>query len=94
MNEEFDNTSKQLEKLGSIKVVEIKDNKDGTSNIVFDVDKNFIKNYNHLFHLAEWDQVHFENTVIEAINNMVDKQVRKQMQNPDFLWTLPKDENE
>ena len=94
MNEEFDNTSKQLEKLGSIKVVEIKDNKDGTSNIVFDVDKNFIKNQNHLFHLAEWDQVHFESTVIEAINNMADKQVRKQMQNPDFLWTLPKDENE
>jgi hypothetical protein len=53
MNDEF-NTQKQLEMLGNIKVVEIKDNEDGSANVVFDVDQRFIKNYNQLFHLAEW----------------------------------------
>ena len=94
MNQEFDNTKKQLEKLGSIKVVEIKDNKDGSANVVFDVDQAFIKNYNQLFHLAEWDQKHFENTLEKTMRDLVDRQESKQQQNPDFLWSQPKDDNE
>lgn len=94
MNQEFDNTKKQLEKLGSIKVVEIKDNKDGSANVVFDVDQAFIKNYNQLFHLAEWDQKHFENTLEKTMRDLIDKQESKQQQNPDFLWSQPKDDNE
>jgi hypothetical protein len=94
MNHEFDNTKKQLEKLGSIKVVEIKDNEDGSANVVFDVDESFIKNYNQLFHLAEWDQNHFENTLEKTMRDMIDLHERKQQQNPDFLWSQPKDDNE
>ena len=94
MNQEFDNTKKQLEKLGSIKVVEIKDNKDGSANVVFDVDQAFIKNYNQLFHLAEWDQKHFENTLEKTMRDLINKQESKQQQNPDFLWSQPKDDNE
>lgn len=94
MNQEFDNTKKQLEKLGSIKVVEIKDNKDGSANVVFDVDQAFIKNYNQLFHLAEWDQKHFENTLEKTMRDLIDRQESKQQQNPDFLWSQPKDDNE
>lgn len=94
MNEEFDSTRKQLEMLGNIKVVDIKDNEDGSANVVFDVDQQFIKNYNQLFHLAEWDQKHFENTLEKAMRKMIDKHDNKQQQNPDFLWSQPKDENE
>ena len=94
MNQEFDNTKKQLEQLGNIKVVEIKDNEDGSANVVFDVDQSFIKSYNQLFHLAEWDQNHFENTLNKAIQQMINKQEMKQQQNPDFLWSQPKDNNE
>jgi hypothetical protein len=94
MNQDFDNTKKQLERLGNIKVVEIKDNEDGSANVVFDIDQSFIKNYNQLFHLAEWDQSHFENTLNKTMQQMIDKQERKQQQNPDFLWSQPKDDNE
>lgn len=94
MNQDIDNTKKQLEKLGSIKVVEIKDNKDGSANVVFDVDQAFIKNYNQLFHLAEWDQKHFENTLEKTMRDLIDRQESKQQQNPDFLWSQPKDNNE
>jgi hypothetical protein len=94
MNQEFDNTKKQLEQLGNIKVVEIKDNEDGSANVVFDVDQRFIKNYNQLFHLAEWDQSHFEGTLIKAMQDLVDKQEKKKQQDPDFLWSQPKDNNE
>ena len=94
MNDEFNTARKQLEMLGSIKVVEIKDNEDGSANVMFDIDQRFIQNYNQLFHLAEWDQKHFENTLEQAMRNMIDKHERKQQQNPDFLWQQPKDENE
>ena len=94
MNEEFDTARKQLERLGNIKVVEIKDNEDGSANVVFDVDQRFIKNYNQLFHLAEWDQKHFENTLEQAMRSMINKHESKQQQNPDFLWQQPGDENE
>ena len=85
---------KQLENLGSIKVTKIKEKKDGSAKITFSVNEDFIRSYNEFYHLAEWDQKHFEQTMISAVGETIVKESRKNEQDPDFLWSLPKDNNE
>jgi len=90
----INNDIEQLEKLSKIKVVEIKDNEDGSAKIVFDIEESFISSYKQLYHLADWDQKHFENTVIKALKNSLEKDSRRNEQDPEFLWAKPKDGNE
>lgn len=89
---ELDNTKIQLKMLGKIKVLEVEDNEDGSAKIIFDVDQSFINNYKQLFNLAEWDQAHFEKTISQAIKKSVEERERRNEQDPDFLWSLPKGE--
>ena len=93
-NNELEKDKKLLEMIPSIKAIDVIDNEDGSANLVFDVDSSFIDFYKKLYNLEEWDQDHFQNTILKAIEDMLDREEKRIQQDPDFLWNLPKDNDE
>lgn len=77
-----------------IKVVDIIDNDDGTANVIFDLSQEFIENYKILFNLEKFDEKHFEIFVIDSITRECEKLKIEIQQDPNFLWSQPKDKNE
>lgn len=63
--------------LGSIKCVDIFDNDDGTSTVIFDANPEFQKKYMELYNLEEWSQEHFQKMVTEALEKMT-KEFKKE----------------
>jgi len=57
--------------LGTIKVLEVVDNPDGTSTIHFDVSEDFQANLVREMGWPEWSQERFEKLVLEALENAV-----------------------
>jgi hypothetical protein len=53
--------------LGTIKILEIKDNPDGTANIEFDISDEFKKNIIEKFGWGEWSDEKFQKLVLEAL---------------------------
>lgn len=66
--------------LGHLKCVEIKDNEDGTSTIIFDANPEFKQKYMELYKLEEWSQEHFENQVKEALESFIETYGNKNKQ--------------
>lgn len=56
-----------LTSLGTLKILEIIDNPDGTCNIVFDIDDEFKKNVIEKFGWGEWSDEKFQKLVLEAL---------------------------
>ena len=90
----------QLDKLAkskiftTLKVIDVEDQSDGTAKVIFDIPEGFKKEYKQAFGLKKWSNKHFERFVLDALKASIDSNDNKQVQNPDFLWTLPKDNNE
>lgn len=55
--------------LKELKCVEVKENEDGTAEIIFEATDTFKQLYKKAFNLEEWSQEHFENFLDEAIKN-------------------------
>ncbi len=58
---------------GIIKVVDIKDLPDGSSQVIFDADETFKDGFKKYYKLKKWSQKRFNLFVQEAIDNMVKK---------------------
>ena len=90
----------QLDKLAkskiftTLKVIDVEDQSDGTAKVIFDIPEGFKKEYKQAFGLKKWSNKHFERFVLDALKASINSNDNKQVQNPDFLWTLPKDNNE
>ena len=52
-----------------LKCLEVKENEDGTADIIFEVSDKFKELYLQAFNLSEWSQEHFEKTIETAIKN-------------------------
>lgn len=57
--------------LGSISVLDVKDNPDGTATIIFDVSEEFQNNLVKQLGWSEWSQEKFEKLVLEALEAAV-----------------------
>ena len=93
----IDTDKAQLDKLSkfftSLKVIEVKDQSDGSAKVTFDLPEGFKKEYKQAFGLKKWSDKHFERFVLDALKAVIDKNDNRQVQNPDFLWTtLEKDD--
>lgn len=95
----IDTDKAQLDKLAkskfftSLKVIEVKDQSDGSAKVTFDLPEGFKKEYKQAFGLKKWSDKHFERFVLDALKAVIDKNDNRQVQNPDFLWTtLEKDD--
>ena len=64
-------SDKELDIIGSIKCLEVKEQEDGSALLIFDVDEEFKQKYVELFKLQEWSLEHFEQTLSEAIEKKV-----------------------
>jgi hypothetical protein len=53
--------------LGTLKILEIKDNADGTANVEFDISDEFKKNIIEKFGWSEWSDEKFQKLVLEAL---------------------------
>jgi hypothetical protein len=60
-----------IKNLGSLKVLEVVDNPDGTCTIHFDVSEDFQANLVREMGWPEWSQERFEKLVLEALENAV-----------------------
>jgi hypothetical protein len=83
-----------LGNLGEIKIIDIIDNDDGSSKIIFDLSQEFIENYKILFNLEKFDEKQFEIFITDSIEKECDRLEAMVQQDPDFLWQQPKDKNE
>ena len=96
----IDTDKMQLDKLAkskfftTLKVIEIKDQNDGSAKLTFDLPEGFKKEYKQAFGLKKWSDKHFERFVLDALKAVIDKNDNRQVQNPDFLWTQPEANNE
>ena len=93
----IDTDKAQLDKLSkfftNLKVLEVKDQSDGSAKVTFDLPEGFKKEYKQAFGLKKWSDKHFERFVLDALKAVIDKNDNRQVQNPDFLWTtLEKDD--
>lgn len=95
----IDTDKMQLDKLAkskfftNLKVIEVKDQSDGSAKVTFDLPEGFKKEYKQAFGLKKWSDKHFERFVLDALKAVIDKNDNRQVQNPDFLWTtLEKDD--
>ena len=61
----------EIKNLGSLKVLEVIDNPDGTCTIHFDVSEDFQTNLVREMGWPEWSQERFEKLVLEALENAV-----------------------
>ena len=52
-----------------LKCLEVKENEDGSAELIFEASDNFKDLYLQAFGLNEWSQEHFENTIKNAIDN-------------------------
>lgn len=55
--------------LKELKCLEVKENEDGSADIIFEATDKFKELYLKAFNLQEWSQEHFENFIKEAIDN-------------------------
>jgi hypothetical protein len=55
--------------LGTIKILEIKDNPDGTATIDFDIDEEFKNNLIKQMNWDSWSDEKFSKLVLEALEN-------------------------
>jgi hypothetical protein len=62
---------KELDIIGNIKCLEVREQEDGSALLMFDVDEEFKQKYVELFKLEEWSLEHFEQTLSEAIEKKV-----------------------
>ncbi len=58
--------------LKEIKCLEIKENEDGSAEIIFEATDKFKDLYLEAFELKEWSQEHFENFVLNAVKSFTD----------------------
>jgi hypothetical protein len=86
----------KFNQLPPIKVLDIVDQKDGTARVSFDLSLEFRKKYKESFGLKKWSDKHFEKTIAQALEEYLNKVKtdNRQVQNPDFLWTQPGENNE
>ncbi len=52
-----------------LKCLEVKENPDGSADLIFEATDKFKELYLQSFGLTEWSQEHFENTIKSAIEN-------------------------
>ena len=55
------------EVLKQIKCIEVKENEDGSADLIFEATDEFKKMYMEAFSLPEWSVEHFTNVINEAI---------------------------
>jgi hypothetical protein len=60
-----------IKSLGTLKVLEVIDNLDGTSTIHFDVSEEFQVNLAREMGWSEWSQERFEKLVLEALERAI-----------------------
>lgn len=61
----------EIKGLGTLKVLEVVDNPDGTATIHFDVSEDFQANLVKEMGWSEWSQEKFEKLVLEALERAV-----------------------
>lgn len=60
-------TSQEI--LKELKCLEVKENEDGSADIIFEATDKFKDLYLQAFNLSEWSQEHFEKFIKQAIDN-------------------------
>lgn len=55
------------EEFGKITVLEVKDNDDGTANVVFDLSDEFMEKFIKFYSLNEWNDEYFNKFVVDAL---------------------------
>lgn len=63
---------------GTIKVVEVIENQDGSATVVFEADQDFRKGFKEYFKLKRWSQKRFNKFMNEAIETSI-KYYRQQV---------------
>lgn len=79
---------------GKCKLVEVNETDDDASRFVFETDEVFRESYAKLYGLSEFEQEHFNKTLLEVIEFILKRAEDQRVQSSEFLWSVPKDNDE